>query len=157
MPIHTAIVHVALHTPSHSGVGDLLSYTSAQPLPPGTLVRVPLGKREVLGVVWDAAEATGELPEGAAMRPVAGVLEGVEPLGLPWRRLVAFAARYYQRALGEVALAALPPQLRDLQPEQLARRLKRPAKALDQGSRENAIQTIAACAISMSARDLFGM
>lgn len=152
MPIHTAIVHVALHTPSHSGVGDLLSYASAQPLPPGTLVRVPLGKREVLGVVWDAAEATGELPEGAAMRPVAGVLEGVAPLALPWRRLVAFAARYYQRALGEVALAALPPQLRDLQPDQLARRLKRPAKALDQDGSENAIQTIALTAEQERAR-----
>lgn len=152
MPIHTAIVHVALHTPSHSGVGDLLSYASVQPLPPGTLVRVPLGKREVLGVVWDAAEATGELPEGAAMRPVAGVLEGVEPLALPWRRLVAFAARYYQRALGEVALAALPPQLRDLQPDQLARRLKRPAKALGQDGSENAIQTIALTAEQERAR-----
>ncbi|MCZ8219997.1 MAG: primosomal protein N' [Acidovorax sp.] len=143
MPIPSAIVHVALHTPSHSGVGDLLSYASAHPLPPGTLVRVPLGKREVLGVVWDAAEATGELPEGAAMRALAGVLEGVEPLALPWRRLVAFAARYYQRALGEVALAALPPQLRDLQPDQLARRLKRRAKSQEGNSSENAIQSIA--------------
>ncbi|WP_298214867.1 primosomal protein N' [Acidovorax sp.] len=148
--IHPAIVHVALHTPSHSGVGDLLSYASEQPLPPGTLVRVPLGKREVLGVVWDAFDATGELPEGAAMRPIAGVLEGVAPLAQPWRRLVAFAARYYQRALGEVALAALPPQLRDLQPEQLARRLKRPAKAQD--ATEDAIQIIALTAEQESAR-----
>ena len=141
---------MALHTPSHSGVGDLLSYTSAQPLPPGTLVRVPLGQREVLGVVWDAADATGELPEGAALRPIAGVLEGVAPLALPWRRLVAFAARYYQRGLGEVALAALPPQLRDLQPAQLARRLKRPAKVLD--ATEGAIQTVALTAEQESAR-----
>ena len=79
MPTRSAIVSVALHTPSHSGVGDLLSYTSDLPLPPGTLVRVPLGQREVLGVVWDAEQATGELPEGAALRPVAGVLEGVDP------------------------------------------------------------------------------
>ena len=44
--------------------------------------------------------------------------------------LVGFAARYYQRALGEVALAALPPQLRDLDTTQLARRLQRkPAAA----------------------------
>ena len=135
------IVHVALHTPSHSGVGDLLSYASPQALPPGTLVRVPLGSREVLGVVWDAAEGTGELPEGATLRPIAGVLEGVAPLDLPWRRLVAFAARYYQRALGEVALAALPPQLRDLRPEQLARRLRRPAKSA--GDTTDAMQTIA--------------
>ncbi|RZJ50754.1 MAG: primosomal protein N', partial [Acidovorax sp.] len=141
MTTPSTIVHVALHTPSHSGVGDLLSYASERPLPPGTLVRVPLGKREVLGVVWDAQDATGELPEGAAMRSIAGVLEGVEPLGLPWRRLVAFAARYYQRALGEVALAALPPQLRDLQPDQLARRLRRPAKGTAGGDAANAIET----------------
>ncbi|MBV7456775.1 primosomal protein N' [Acidovorax sp. sif1233] len=150
MSASLAIVHVALHTPSHSGVGDLLSYASPQALPPGTLVRVPLGSREVLGVVWDAAEGTGELPEGATLRPIAGVLEGVAPLDLPWRRLVAFAARYYQRALGEVALAALPPQLRDLRPEQLARRLRRPAKAA--GDTTDAMQTIALTAEQESAR-----
>ncbi|PJI95915.1 replication restart DNA helicase PriA [Acidovorax sp. 69] len=150
MPIHTAIVHVALHTPAHSGVGDLLSYASERPLAPGTLVRVPLGKREVLGVVWDADEATGELPDGATLRAIAGVLEGVAPLDMPWRRLVAFAARYYQRALGEVALAALPPQLRDLQPEQLARRLRRPALAA--GDSQDAIQNIALTAEQESAR-----
>jgi primosomal protein N' (replication factor Y) len=122
-------------------VGDLLSYTSAEPLPPGTLVRVPLGTREVLGVVWDPDEATGELPEGATMRAIAGVLAGVAPLDAPWRRLVSFAARYYQRALGEVALAALPPQLRDLGPEQLARRLRRPAAPA--GDTGQAIATVA--------------
>jgi primosomal protein N' (replication factor Y) (superfamily II helicase) len=122
-------------------VGDLLSYTSAEPLPPGTLVRVPLGTREVLGVVWDPDEATGELPEGATMRAIAGVLAGVAPLDAPWRRLVGFAARYYQRALGEVALAALPPQLRDLGPEQLARRLRRPAAPA--GDTGQAIATVA--------------
>jgi primosomal protein N' (replication factor Y) len=41
--------------------------------------------------------------------------------------LVAFTAAYYQRSLGEVALAALPPQLRELSAVQLARRLKRPS------------------------------
>ncbi|MBV7542930.1 primosomal protein N' [Acidovorax sp. sic0104] len=143
MTTPSTIVHVALHTPSHSGVGDLLSYASPRPLAPGTLVRVPLGKREVLGVVWDAQEATGELPEGAAMRPIAGVLEGLDPLSQPWRRLVAFAARYYQRALGEVALAALPPQLRDLQPDQLARRLRRPPQGTAGGNASNAIEAIA--------------
>jgi primosomal protein N' (replication factor Y) len=114
------------------------------------LVRVPLGTREVLGVVWDTEDATGELPEGASLRAIAGVLEGVAPLDRPWRRLVAFAARYYQRGLGEVALAALPPQLRDLRPEQLARRLRRPAKAA--GDSADAIQNIALTAEQESAR-----
>ncbi len=146
----TYIVHVALQTPSHSGVGDLLSYASERPLSPGTLVRVPLGTREVLGVVWDADEAPGELPDGATLRPIAGVLEGVAPLDASWRRLVGFAARYYQRALGEVALAALPPQLRDLRPEQLARRLRRPAKGAGDTSRT--IENIALSAEQESAR-----
>ncbi len=124
MPDAPHTVHVAVQTPAHSAVGDLLSYASPTPLPPGTLVRVPLGTREVLGVVWDAPP----VPEAAPpqLRSVAAVLQGLAPLDGAWRRLVAFAARYYQRALGEVALAALPPQLRDLGPEQLARRLRRP-------------------------------
>jgi primosomal protein N' (replication factor Y) (superfamily II helicase) len=150
VPIQPAIVQVALHTPSHSGVGDLLSYASERPLAPGTLVRVPLGTREVLGVVWDTDEATGELPDGATLRAIAGVLEGVAPLDVPWRRLVAFAARYYQRALGEIAMAALPPQLRDLRPEQLARRLRRPIAAA--GAVQDAIQNIALTLEQESAR-----
>ncbi|MFT3812535.1 MAG: primosomal protein N' [Acidovorax sp.] len=117
-------VQVAVQTPAHSAVGGPLTYASAVPLAPGTLVRVPLGSREVLGVVWDGEAA--KLPP--SLRPVAGVLEGIAPLGDAWRHLVAFTARYYQRALGEVALAALPPQLRDLNPAQLERRLRRPAK-----------------------------
>ncbi len=120
-----AIVHVAVQTPAHSAMGDLLSYASPAPLPPGTLVRVPLGAREVLGVVWEPPEH--EAPPPPQLRCVAGVLDGLAPLDAGWRRLVAFAARYYQRGLGEVALAALPPQLRDLTAEQLARRLRRPA------------------------------
>ncbi|MHA7599096.1 replication restart helicase PriA [Alicycliphilus sp. T452] len=123
------LVQVAVSTPAHSAVGDLLSYACAAPLAPGTLVRVPLGAREVLGVVWDDPAEPPSLPAGMAPRPVAGVLEGIAPLGAAWRRLVAFTARYYQRALGEVALAALPPQLRELTPEQMARRMRRPAAA----------------------------
>jgi len=90
-------------------------------------VRVPLGQREVLGLVWDG-DGTPAPPE-RSLRPVAAVLDGIAPLGAPWRRLVAFAARYYQRALGELALAALPPQLRELTPEQLARRMRRTSPA----------------------------
>ncbi|MHB1410754.1 MAG: DEAD/DEAH box helicase, partial [Acidovorax defluvii] len=100
--------------------------------------------------VWDADQATGELPDGATLRAIAGVLEGVAPLDVPWRRLVAFAARYYQRALGEVALAALPPQLRNLKPEQLARRLRRPATPA--GDTSDTIENIALTAEQESAR-----
>ncbi|MEY4711324.1 MAG: putative primosomal protein [Pseudomonadota bacterium] len=115
---------VVVAAPAHSGIRGALSYRSESVLPPGTLVRVPLGKREVLGVVWDA-DAAAELPADVAEKPVSGVLEGLAPLARAWRELVDFAATYYQRGIGEVALAALPPQLRDLDTTQLARRLQR--------------------------------
>ncbi|MDR0213337.1 MAG: primosomal protein N' [Comamonas sp.] len=123
------IVNVAVQTPAHSTVGELLSYRSDEPLLPGTLVRVPLGKRELLGVVWDAPSASGELPDGVALRSIAAVLGEILPLSRNWRRLVGFAAHYYQRSVGEIAVTALPPQLRDMTPEQLARRLAPPKPA----------------------------
>lgn len=116
---------IVVATPAHSSVAGALTYASEWPLAPGTLVRVPLGKREVLGVVWENLPDSGELPPAQA-RAVLGALDGLAPLSATWRRLVAFTASYYQRSIGEVALAALPPQLRALSTVQLARRLKRP-------------------------------
>ncbi|MCJ7799089.1 MAG: primosomal protein N', partial [Polaromonas sp.] len=118
-------LQVVVATPAHSAIAGPLTYRSESLLSPGTLVRVPLGKREVLGVVWEVLPDSGELPE-AKTRDIAGVLDGLAPLSATWRKLVTFTAGYYQRSLGEVAMAALPPQLRELSTVQLARRLKRP-------------------------------
>ncbi|WP_304306594.1 primosomal protein N' [Pseudacidovorax intermedius] len=126
-PSQTGVrVRVAVQTPAHSGISEPLTYITPSPVPAGALVRVPLGQREVLGVVWGEA---GEEPAGTTLRAVAAVLEGLPPLSAGWRDLVEFAARYYQRAIGEVALAGLPPQLRELGADQLARRLARQPKA----------------------------
>jgi primosomal protein N' (replication factor Y) len=124
-------VPVLVHTPVHSLVAGPLTYLSEQALPAGTLVRVPLGKRELLGVVWDApADPVAATFDPDKLRPLAGTLDGIALLTPAWRQLVIFATAYYQRSLGEVALAALPPQLRDLNTLQLARRLKKHAKAV---------------------------
>ncbi|ABM35685.1 replication restart helicase PriA [Polaromonas naphthalenivorans] len=117
-------LQIVVATPAHSAIAGPLTYRSALLLRPGTLVRVPFGRREVLGVVWQVLPDSGGMPE-ASIRDIAGVLDGLAPLSSTWRRLVAFTAGYYQRSLGEVALAALPPQLRDLTTLQLTRRLKR--------------------------------
>ena len=117
---------IVVATPAHSAIAGPLTYRSALPLVPGTLVRVPFGRREVLGVVWDVLPDCGDMAE-ESIRDIASVLEGLAPLSSSWRQLVAFTAGYYQRSLGEVALAALPPQLRDMTSLQLARRLKRTA------------------------------
>ncbi|MGB6101074.1 MAG: DEAD/DEAH box helicase, partial [Comamonas sp.] len=116
-------VHIVVPTPAHSSAAPILSYAHDVPLPAGTLVRVPLGAREVLGITWDEPQGAGSQPR--QLRCVGTVLEGLAPLPAPWRRLVAFTARYYQRSLGEVALSALPPSLRELTADQLARRLRR--------------------------------
>jgi primosomal protein N' (replication factor Y) len=121
---------VIVATPAHSGVGAALSYLSESSLAPGTLVRVPLGSREVLGVVWDCPSTPPDGLSEAKTKAVAGTLVGLAPLNARWRQLVGFAAHYYQRSPGEVALAALPPQLRELDAAQLARRLKKQAKNL---------------------------
>lgn len=116
---------VAVSAPAHSQVGGLLTYSCELPVQVGHLVRVPFGKREVLGVVWRVhAQAPSHLTQ-SAVKNVTAVLDGVSPLSTHWLQLVQFTAQYYQRTLGEVAMAALPPQLRDLTPVQLARRLKK--------------------------------
>jgi primosomal protein N' (replication factor Y) len=117
---------VLVQTPSHAKLGSVLSYRSESALAPGTLVRVPLGQRDTLGIVWDpdSVQASGELDPGK-IRTIAASLDGIAPLDSSWQQLVTFAAQYYQRSLGEVALAALPSQLRDITPAQLQRRLKR--------------------------------
>ena len=143
---------VVVAAPAHSGVGGPLTYRSEQPLTAGTLVRVPLGKREVLGVVWAQLPDSGGLLE-MQTKTIAGALDGLAPLTDSWRRLVEFTATYYQRSLGEVALAALPPQLRELTGVQLARRLKR--AVVDTSSAENAIYSIALSAQQQGAIDLF--
>ena len=121
--------HVIVATPAHSGIGPTLTYRSELPLTPGSLVRVPLGAREVLGVVWACDTQPPEGLTAVQTKTVASVLDGLPALNGRWLQLVRFAAQYYQRGLGEVALAALPPQLRELDGVQLARRLKKRAKA----------------------------
>ena len=46
-------LQIAVEIPQHAlNVPSLLSYSSTTDLPLGTLVRVPLGKSEVRGIVW---------------------------------------------------------------------------------------------------------
>ena len=119
---------VVVTSPAHSGLAQALTYRSEQLHTPGSLVRVPLGSREVLGIVWGTADAPASEALQAKTKDIIGRLDGIDPLDAVWRQLVEFAARYYQRSMGEVALAALPPQLRELDAEQLARRQKAAAK-----------------------------
>ena len=85
-------------------------------------MRVPLGRREVAGLVWPG---TSDAPGNVALRSVVQALTSLLPLGGRWCELVEFAAAYYQRSIGEVALSVLPPELRKLDDTQLANRIKK--------------------------------
>jgi primosomal protein N' (replication factor Y) len=133
---------VLVHTPAHSQLAGPLTYQSELPLAPGTLVRVPLGQRETLGVVWNTqlgADAPHPPPSNWEIKPITAVLGGLQPLSDAWKQLVGFSASYYQRSLGEVALSALPPQLKGLDATQLERRLRR--KPLSAPSSEQSAAT----------------
>ena len=75
----------------------------------GDVVRVPLGLRQVLGVVWDGTFADGlaarEVPD-AKLRAVAGRYD-VPPIAAPLRRLVEWVADYYLAAPASVLRMAL--------------------------------------------------
>jgi len=121
-PLETLVVRVAVDTPQHAGLVEPLDYLVSRLLAPGTLVRVPLGRREVAGIVWDEAPAQAS-PE--ALKPVGQAHDAMPPLSASWRALVDFAAEYYQRGVGEVALSVLPPELRRLDAAGLAKRVLR--------------------------------
>ena len=120
-------LRVAVETPQHAGLGATLDYSSERLLPPGSLVRVPLGRREVPGLVWPGAPTD---LVSVAIKPISQALAALPPLSGRWCELVEFTAAYYQRGLGEVALSVLPPELRKLNDAQLANRIAKLHKAM---------------------------
>jgi primosomal protein N' (replication factor Y) len=116
------VLPILVATPAHSRLTGPLHYQSDQHHPAGTLVRVPLGQRDTLGLVW-LSEASAAPPPDVRLRPILEAWTDLPPLDASWLSLVAFAASYYQRSLGELALNSLPPSLKSLRQATLERRL----------------------------------
>ncbi len=125
-------LQVAVDAPAHTALRAPLTYLGESPLPPGTLVRVPFGAREVTGVVWAGEAEAGEavVDPAIGLKPLQHALTSLAPLSAAWCRLVDFTAAYYQRGIGEVALSVLPPELRKLDDTQVRQRIARLHKAL---------------------------
>jgi primosomal protein N' len=51
---------IVVQTPAHSPLAGLLTYQSEELLEVGSFVRVPLGSRELLGVVWRQLDSPPE-------------------------------------------------------------------------------------------------
>ncbi|WP_456308301.1 primosomal protein N' family DNA-binding protein, partial [Roseomonas rosulenta] len=99
-------------------LGDAYDYRvpAGMAVPPGTFVVVPLGGREVAGVVWDG-EADPALPE-KRLRDIRAVLDA-PPMTDTLRRFVDWVAAYTLSPPGAVlrmamstpsALESRPPQ-----------------------------------------------
>ncbi|OYD76881.1 UNVERIFIED_ORG: replication restart DNA helicase PriA [Burkholderia sp. CF145] len=78
---------------------------------PGMLVSVPFGKRHIVGLVMEVTAHSDVPPD--RLKSVHSVCAACPPLSEHWLQLTQFAADYYQRGIGEVALPALPQALRD--------------------------------------------
>ncbi|KNH04642.1 Helicase PriA essential for oriC/DnaA-independent DNA replication [Candidatus Burkholderia brachyanthoides] len=91
----------------------LFDYRYSLDTPPsaGMFVQVPFGRREVVALICEVTSASDLL--AAKLRDVRALCDGLAPVSEMWIALAGFAAEYYQRGLGEVALPALPQALRD--------------------------------------------
>ena len=105
----TVIVRVALDHP----MAELYDYRWLADTAPrlGQLVGVSFGRRSAVGLIFEIVEETDVALD--KLKEVAEVCEAMAPLSSTWLDLIRFAASYYQRALGEVAMPALPAPLRE--------------------------------------------
>jgi len=104
----TSILRVALPVPLHT----LFDYREgAAEAAVGCRVRVPFGRRELVGIV--AERVDGSTLDEARLKVAGAVLDEAPLLGGELLASLRWAARYYQHPLGEVLFAALPTSLRN--------------------------------------------
>jgi primosomal protein N' (replication factor Y) len=92
----------------------------------GQFALVPFGRREIVGLIVDVKDDS-EL-DTARLRQVIAVRDQLAAMPHDWIALCRFAADYYQRPVGEVALPCLPKSLRTEKTVALDRALKKLAQ-----------------------------
>lgn len=113
-------VAVALPVPL-SRLFDYLPPACGTPLQPGQRVRVPFGKRSLVGVV---AAVQGEIADdGRQYKQIEQVIDTQPVAPADWLDALRWAADYYQHPLGEVIAAALPAPLREGRAADLPRQI----------------------------------
>ena len=106
------VLRVALDLPLHRLFDYVVESTSTEDV--GFRVRVPFGRGEKIGVIVEVqAESDWPLEQ---LKPAIEVLRDLPPLPADFFRLCRFASAYYQAALGEVIMQALPVGLKRLDP-----------------------------------------
>ncbi len=126
--VEHCIVKIALDTPLDFTFDYRWTRSDAEPAwpQPGQLAVVSFGRREVVGIIVAVGSQT-EVP-AAKLKDVVGLRVQLAALSAAWLALCAFAADYYQRPLGEVAIPGIPKNLRAIKTVALDRALKKLAK-----------------------------
>jgi primosomal protein N' (replication factor Y) len=110
-----SIVRVALDVP----LDECFDFLAGEPpAGVGSIVVVPFGRTRKVGVVVQSA-ASSQVP-AARLKAIERVVDDVPPLDDEALELYRFCASYYQRPLGEVIAASLPPRLRQVERRRLA-------------------------------------
>ncbi|MBV8909568.1 MAG: primosomal protein N' [Gammaproteobacteria bacterium] len=106
------ILRVALDTPARPLFDYLPPLGEGESALPavGARVRVPFGRRRLIGVVLAVADSS-DLPP-ARLRPILEVLDPNPVLDAAALALLRWAAEYYHHPLGQVIASALPKALR---------------------------------------------
>ncbi|HEX9171257.1 MAG TPA: primosomal protein N' [Telluria sp.] len=120
------ILQVALDTPLNSCFDYRWPCAPGDEPLVGQLALVNFGRREVVGLVVAVKHDTDVPPE--KLKDALAVRSQLAPLSGKWLALAGFAADYYQRPLGEVALPGLPKNLRVPTTVALDRALKKLAR-----------------------------
>jgi primosomal protein N' (replication factor Y) len=101
---------IALDTPLNACFDYRWPCADSNPAQIGQLALVPFGRREVMGLIVGISDSSDVPP--AKLKDALAVRSQLAPLSSQWLALAGFAADYYQRPLGEVALPGLPKNLR---------------------------------------------
>ncbi len=109
MTLSTRICLVAVPVPLY-GPFDYSIAPDSEPISPGVRVRVPFGKREMVGVVLGHADKSALAP--SRLKRILQVLDDEPVLPTNLLQLLTWVAEYYHHPIGEVLHAALPTLLR---------------------------------------------
>jgi primosomal protein N' (replication factor Y) len=123
--VHNTILRIALDTPLDTTFDYryLASTENAAQPQLGQFVRVPFGKREVAGLSVGVNKTSDIDPQ--KIRDVIELRHQITALSSHWMQLCEFAAEYYQRPFGEVALPAVPKGLREAKVGAIDRAIKK--------------------------------
>ena len=125
------ILRIALDTPLNSVFDYGWPHEEGATPQVGQLVLVNFANREVTGLIVEIAHETTVPLE--KLKNAIAVRHQLTPLSARWLALAGFAADYYQRPLGEVALPGVPKNLRTVSSVALDRALKKLAKLAPPG------------------------